>query len=402
MIGFPVVVRARMPAQFQPEDRRPASDAPQDNIRANTGVVGFARRLVHGGIEAAEGAVSAIRDNRYGITDFLVGFGAVVVVASDRVGYIRSYLNQQEAVRAAIAAQDASEAAELEGARASARAACFAVQLAQVAAVVTLTRFMRRHAFCSAVALNERLGDNHPHRMTITNMLDNSHGSDINGAPVGSATPALAHLSDFYIGTVNEHRPRVPFGPQNRPPGWVDSPPPASPPAPAAPAAPQQVSVFKRGPLFSSRCEWKDQMEDEERAAEAVAQFLSVGTNDEADVAFMSGQGFWTRLLNRWYIRHKSYHRASNKFCKRLRILRQLREEMIFTGVGHKRERSALNLAAAEELAKKVVTKAIDDKVIPPRDARWFKNGLVETYFVKDDDDTFWAGLAAAPQAVRA
>jgi hypothetical protein len=85
-----------------------------------------------------------------------------------------------------------------------------------------------------------------------------------------------------------------------------------------------------------------------------------------------------------------------------MKLLRNLREDMIYTGVGHKRERTNLNLAAAEELAKKVVSKAIDDGIVEARDARWFKNGLVETYFVRDDDDAFWASLAAAPMAVRA
>lgn len=160
---------------------------------------------------------------------------------------------------------------------------------------------------------------------------------------------------------------------------------------------------FKREPLINWRFQWRDRMEDEERAAVGKADLLAVGTNGEDDVPYASGQSFLTRLKNRLLGRSaKTYHRAANKFSKRVRILRGLRDEMIFNGVGHKRERNALNVAAAEELAKRVVSKAVEEGQIARIDSRWFKQALVESYFIKDDDDAWWASLGEAPGPVRA
>lgn len=409
MIGHGIVPRNLRPARdvdgLSPADEPLARGIRQVCSRVTTGVVSGTRRLVSGSVDVAQGAVDAVRTNRWGISDFLVGLGATIMVSSDRVGYIRRYVDGRAAEARALEASAAEDAAEA-AATAMARAAALG---AMVAAGRTLSRFVRRTVFIQAAAANAAVPSSSPNRVTLTHMVGVFHNDGDSANYVNAVRdnqPRLRVLPDrtsMIIGRANYAACKAVEG--NSPP----PPPPAGPPTPPGPAplngggaVPQQVSVFQRGPLFNGRCAWKDQMEDDERAAEGVAQFLSVGTNGEADVTFMSGQDFWTRLLNRYYVRRKSYHRASNKFCKRLRLLRVLREDMIFTGIGHKRERTALNLAAAEELAKKVVTKAIDSGTIPARDARWFKNGLVETYFIRDDDDTFWAGLAAAPQAVRA
>ncbi len=403
MLGHPIVpvAPARRAGHHVPADEPLARGIRSAFAQATNSVVVGARRLASTSVGVAQGAVDAVRDNRWGVGDFLVGLGATLVVTSDRVGYIRRYVDGRAAEQRAL---EASRAEDLAEAVAAAAATATALAAARVA-VGTLSRFMRRRVLVDFAVHNAGLAPADPQRVTVATMVGAFHST-------GDSTA--------FVNAVRDMGPRVVLGPTRAdmvlgrakaavPVNEVEAPPPAGPPVPPGTAplnggggAPQQVSVFKRGPLFNGRCAWRDQMEDDERAAEGVAQFLSVGTNGEADVTFMSGQDFWTRLLNRFYVRHKSYHRASNKFCKRLRLLRELREEMIFTGVGHKRERTPLNLAAAEELAKKIVTKAVDAGTIPSRDSRWFKNGLVETYFVRDDDDTFWAGLAAAPRAVRA
>lgn len=278
-------------------------------------------------------------------------------------------------------------------------AAALTVELA-ANAVSTLSRFMR----CSKIASLHQynMGAQADQRVTMATFADG----------INSSTETLN-------AAVSEFQPRVVMQPTRAtmklgrarfascvPSAQVTTqgevPPPGIENIEGAKDGSKGGSVFKRGPLFSLRSAWRDDLESKERAAEGLAQFVGVGTNGESDVAFLSGQTFFTRLLNRVFNNQKSYHRASNKFFKRLRQLRALREEMIFTGVGHKREKTPLNVAAAEELAKKIVSRAIDDGTILQSDARWFKNGLVETYFVKDDDDQFWAGLAAAPAAIRA
>jgi hypothetical protein len=335
-------------------------------------VVAGVRALVFGGVGAAQAAVNAVNNNTWGVADAIVLVGTAAYVANDRVGYIRSYIdNQQELHRQCAArslAEDRAARDEVIAVRAGINE-CVRNAAIMAAAAITLTRFARRAPFVAAI-VNRRPGEDLFHR--LFGKLDRQ------GNPVGGA---LFETTDIINGAIQDNMPRIKIGCENRPPfprvtgetgapPAVDGVPPGPPPPPgggptgesgqkAKEASPQQTSVFKRGPLFSGRCEWKDRMEDDERAAEGLAQFLSVGTNGEADVAYLSGQSFWRRLMNRWYVSHKSYHRASNKFCKRMKLLRNLREDMIYTGVGHKRERTNLNLAAAEELAKKVALRAM-------------------------------------------
>nr|WRQ65949.1 hypothetical protein [Tolivirales sp.] len=416
MIGYPIRPRAMRRGSLDGNNdlaREPLARAAERGPSMIERTKQIIRGTVDFGVNAAQGAVDAVRTNRWGVQDIVVGVAAVAVVASDRVGYIRSYVREQERVRAAIAADEAAEMRLRLEAAATTVATIYTARVA----VATLSRFMRREVFLRAAANN------------ATSLARRAAAANANAAVSGNQLITVTSLtrtlednrsSDMLIAAVSDNVPRLVFGPTRADmllgrARWAAAGAPAVEPESSKPSSspgvvkqeegetgPKQVSVFKRTPLFGGRCEWKDRMEDDERAAEGVAQFISVGTNGEADVAYMGGQDFWTRLLNRYYIRSRSYHRASNKFCKRLRVLRELREDMIYTGVGHKRERTALNLAAAEELAKKVVSKAIEDGRIPARDARWFKNGLVETYFVRDDDDTFWTSLAQAPMAVRA
>nr|WRQ65085.1 hypothetical protein [Tolivirales sp.] len=405
MIGYPIRPRAMRRGSLDGNNNDLAREPLARAAERGPSMIERAKQIIRGtvdyGVTAAQGAVDAVRTNRWGVQDIVVGVAAVAVVASDRVGYIRSYVREQERIRVAIEADEAAEA-QL---RLAAAATTVATLYTARAAVATLSRFMRREVFLRAAAANTRVGRRNSRRITVTSMtraLENNRSSDLLMQAVSDNVPRLVFgptRADMLLGRARWAAAGAPA------PESEFSKPPSSPGVvkqEEGETGPKQVSVFKRTPLFGGRCEWKDRMEDDERAAEGVAQFISVGTNGEADVTYMGGQDFWTRLLNRYYIRSRSYHRASNKFCKRLRVLRELREDMIYTGVGHKRERTALNLAAAEELAKKVVSKAIEDERIPARDARWFKNGLVETYFVRDDDDTFWTSLAQAPMAVRA
>jgi len=350
----------------------------------------------------------------------------VLVVSDDRVGYIRRYVEGQARQAARVAAVAVLAAALARHRVRGAYVGALVDGAAAAAAVATLSRFVR----CVRIARIRAQGGN------VNGLVANLEGGPLPGFG----------RSDFLMRIHGEMAPRLPSGTRFAivgddgevlscpaaslvpPPADAGSLPPGLPVAPAGgggpppapagggsspPAAPgprggfgsgaPSGSAFKRGPLLSFRFAWRDRLEDNERAAEGLAQFISVGTNGERDVPHVSGQGFLTRLLNRVAGRsHKSYHRASNKFHKRIVVLRELREEMIFTGVGHKRERTTLNLAAAEELARKVTSRAIEDGRIDGADSRWYKQGLVESFFIKDDDDAFWAGLAAAPVAIRA
>lgn len=335
---------------------------------------------------AARGVIGAV-EAAGGVERIAMGVVAVAVVADNRVGYITQY---RRSVAAAVLAAAVLRRA---GQRRYETLVRQGRQLHEMSirAVATLSRFLRRTEFIYA-------GRN---RQTLVGLASNISLLD----------------SDQLNALLRHQAPRIQFGPDPEPlppGGGPDSGGgPSGPPPPGAatgggaesprPPAADGAQAFKRGPLLSWRFGWRDRMEDRERAAEGVAQFIGIGTNGEQDIPMVTGQGFWTRLANRMVGRsHKSYHRASNKFVKRARVLRLLREEMIFAGVGHKRERTALNVAAAEELARKVVSNAIDGGVVDKGDARWYRSGLVESFFVKDDDDQFWAGIAAAPTPIRA
>lgn len=160
---------------------------------------------------------------------------------------------------------------------------------------------------------------------------------------------------------------------------------------------------FKRDSIwnFSLRC--RANWESEERAAAAKAVFLSLGTNGEEDIAYRSGLSLFAKLRNLAIGRKATnYHRASNKFFKRVKILRELRDEMLFDSVGQKRVKTPLNEAAAEELARRVVARAVENGRISDSERRWYRQGLVETFFIRDDDDAFWGGVGAAPEPVSA
>lgn len=86
---------------------------------------------------------------------------------------------------------------------------------------------------------------------------------------------------------------------------------------------------------------------------------------------------------------HGKYHRAANRWHQRLRLLRKLREELIFESSEVKRVRTDANVAWIAIGARKLVAKNVEEGVIDRRHARWFRAALTETFFLKDDDDEF-------------
>lgn len=152
------------------------------------------------------------------------------------------------------------------------------------------------------------------------------------------------------------------------------------------------VHPVTRPSLFRGWGPWFRQTVEVVRAAEGQAALLAVGTNGERDIPVQPELSWFTRFKYSLSAKHTKYHRASNKLHRRLRVLRVLRDRMIFAGVGHKRVRSDLNIAAAEELARKVIREDLESKesiITCAGDACWFKRALVEVYFVKDDDESF-------------
>jgi len=175
-------------------------------------------------------------------------------------------------------------------------------------------------------------------------------------------------------------------------------------PAPTpTPVAVKPIYHPTRKPGFSINFGVQDGIALKVRAAEAVAALVAVGTNGEDDVKYSASLSVVDRIKNFLVGRsHSVRHRAANKFHKRVRQLRELRDEMIFLGVAHKRIKTPLNEAAAHELARRIVKDAADRGEVAAGDRRWFCGALVESFFVRDDDDQFFAALGAAMAPVTA
>jgi hypothetical protein len=230
-------------------------------------------------------------------------------------------------------------------------------------------------------------------------------------APTWVIDTDKVQIPQVVMPTPNRARPRdrsadvVAIVPPMVPAAVADSTSPPPPPPTTQPPQPLAVAEFNsavaftplgRPNIFCLGVPEFSAMTTRVRAAQAVAALVSEPTMGEESIAVEPRVGFLDRVGYALLGKHKTYHRASNKFQKRIATLRELRELMIFKGIGHKRVRNPLNMAAAEELARRVLSDAEEEGKVGRRELGWYKRALVELYFVKDDDDTFFAQMAVA------
>lgn len=177
--------------------------------------------------------------------------------------------------------------------------------------------------------------------------------------------------------------------------------------AKSGPVGPAQVSPIAiahphsygdRPTLWRPWAPWFAASVETVRAAEGQAALLAVPTNGESVIPYLAELSWFTRFKYSLSGKHAKYHRASNKLYKRLTVLRELRDRMIYAGVGHKRVRTDLNVAAAEEVARKVIREDLesDSPLLSKGEECWYKRALVEVYFIKDDDESFLELLGRA------
>jgi hypothetical protein len=133
------------------------------------------------------------------------------------------------------------------------------------------------------------------------------------------------------------------------------------------------------------------------RASQMRALFASVDTMGEDDVAHQARIGVFTWLRARVFSGHKTYHRATNKMFKRVKVLKELREQMIFHGAAGIRVKTPLAVNASAELARRVIRDALEDKVIEKSECGWYRKMLTELYFIEDEDEVFARLVASAP-----
>jgi hypothetical protein len=94
--------------------------------------------------------------------------------------------------------------------------------------------------------------------------------------------------------------------------------------------------------------------------------------------------------------RHAVRHRACRRWSARMRLLRVLREKLLFDSVAERRVRSPVNEAWVAVCARKLVSQSVERGEIMERQARWFKDALVTVFFLDDRDDEFFRRIAVA------
>ncbi|APG76494.1 hypothetical protein 1 [Hubei tombus-like virus 7] len=198
--------------------------------------------------------------------------------------------------------------------------------------------------------------------------------------------PDVAHDSGIRVGFVDE--PQVAYRPADS--DYDDEPEPSNPIV--APSKPQMLSQ-QRGffwrmldsvlPRFTIFRQAATQL----HADEVKVSFRNASVDDEPELGEVAQHRFRDVALGA--VSHRKYHRAANRWHQRLRLLRQLREELIFESSEVKRVRTDANVAWIAIGARKLVAKQVEEGKIDRRHARWFRSALTETFFLKDDDDEF-------------
>lgn len=138
-------------------------------------------------------------------------------------------------------------------------------------------------------------------------------------------------------------------------------------------------------------------VETQLRAAEARAALDAVGTMGEDDEARAANVPWYTWARYRVFSRrHATKHRAANKLHKRVRILKDLKAQMVFTGGERNANPTPLQMMAANELAKRVIRDAYDEGLVGKEELGWYKTALTRVYFIQDEDDEFLSVLGSS------
>jgi len=146
---------------------------------------------------------------------------------------------------------------------------------------------------------------------------------------------------------------------------------------------------------------WRKETQLQANAAVAVATLRGIDVDGDDDIELSPKYGFigtMRQAVNDKLSesKHNVRHRAARRFRERVRVLKTLSAELKFQSHGFdKTEADMRSLAIA---AKGVVDKAIDDKTIHRSYANWYKRGLVACYHIQDEDDEFFARMAAVAE----
>lgn len=130
-------------------------------------------------------------------------------------------------------------------------------------------------------------------------------------------------------------------------------------------------------------------------AGRVTAAFLSLSPDEEttSDVRFHASA--WDSFVSWFGGAHRRRHRASNRWAKRMAVLRKLREQLIFGAEGIRRVRSPVNDAWCSIQARKLVTEMVERGDIDARHSRWYRDALVTVFYLEDDDDVFFSAIGA-------
>lgn len=146
---------------------------------------------------------------------------------------------------------------------------------------------------------------------------------------------------------------------------------------------------------------WRNRRQVARNAAISAAAFASVAEDGESDVPVPPVVGFWEALRQKVDSKlatraHNVRHRASNRFARRVRVVKQLVATLKFETHGFENtpnDRKALLIAA-----KGVVERAIKagELGIATAEANWYKMACVALYYHRSEDDELFESLIPA------
>jgi len=151
----------------------------------------------------------------------------------------------------------------------------------------------------------------------------------------------------------------------------------------------------------------------ERAAAFGVAEYRSIDPIDGDDVDVRAKVGFGESLkqgvskLGGRVEKHNTKHRASNRFHRRARVVKTLVNGVKFEAPGvfttSEADRRVLHL-----IVRRVVKDALEKGVELPggkvtirdQEKSWYLEAVRTAYYIQEEDDVFWAALAAHGSAV--
>jgi hypothetical protein len=151
---------------------------------------------------------------------------------------------------------------------------------------------------------------------------------------------------------------------------------------------------------------WRDQRQLLAAVAEGAAAFTAATVDEEGVVDVVPEVGFWESLRQRVDVRlaerkHNVRHRASNRFGKRVVIVKKLVATLKFETHGF--DNSINDQKALMIAAKGVVERAVKEGSlgIRPEESNWYKVACVALYRARDEDDELLeklGGFMAVPR----